>query len=233
MNKSTHLLINSIARTNKGYSTPSNFSIQLNRTISNCKSFSLASLHLPNVFYNISSRDTHIAVNNNFMDIPSGNYNLNELMLTLQAAIRVHVPSCTISFNEILSRVEITAGVIFSVEFSEVICKRLGLVYGEFSGQLFYAGEFPPYIYDLNIYILLDIGSSVYTNHVNVSSCTFCIMNNRNKGEYISFDARTQFNADVLYNEPILSNMSIRVIGEDGYDLEMLGEWEMMIRFNH
>jgi hypothetical protein len=125
---SRYLLIQSGDRIQTPNSSPSSFSLRLNRPISG--SFRLRSAVVPLSYYNITASNNTL----NFIDngtarvitVTPGFYNINTLSAALQAAIQAVSPQVwTVTFSTITGRMSFQSSAAFTLKFS-IITNSIG-----------------------------------------------------------------------------------------------------------
>jgi hypothetical protein len=197
------------------------------------KCISLSFAQFPNTYYNITSRNNKIRVAGNIYSITPGTYNLGDLMQALANALVAE--NIVVSFDDVIGRIIFSSSGFFDLDFTvdDSIYAKVGFKKIYYSDYTSYTGAFVPKIYDTSIFISINgISSGCISptgrENKNVQNSTFIVPNNVNKGEIIQFYQHSQFNLNPKVDDTI-NFFDVRFYDDDGFILQNLGEWAMMI----
>jgi hypothetical protein len=220
-----YLHINSFDR---NIGTPSDFILYLPSSLKCCKA-KLIEACMPNSYYNITSSNNQININNSPILINQGSYTLQQLLTQIQSQISL---ISSISYDDINCRISIimSASTIISFPSTNSINFVLGFPNNFNQTGTNFLGSFSPSIDQYSIFIEVD---ELYNNYLttNNNNSTFAISNNTNKNGIIFFYQHSQFNQQVNFrvpNQP-LQQLSIKVKDVYGKNLIGLTEWTMLL----
>lgn len=225
----THIYISSQDRES---GSASNFRVNLsNSPVAKCN-ISLVHAQIPNTYYNIDSTNNAIQFGVSLYTINPGIYTLQDLL----TAVANLTEDFTLSFNDITQRITITNTVgnfDLNLNIDNSIYKKLGFAKANFTGSASYTGTAIPKIYESSLFICINgIPSNCITSRKDfIKNSTFIIPNNVNKNEICSFYAHSQFYLKPKYSGP-LNHLDVRVLNDDGYEVQNLAEWSMVIEVN-
>jgi hypothetical protein len=234
--QANHVVISSKDRIDPLNMTPQSFTISLQNGITNFDYFQLINVMLPNTYYNITNKigNTALTINNTTYNITEGNYGLSEYVSALNAAISPSIPGFSMTFNPIICQIQISTTSIVTINFSQNSATALTLGFGQLdlSANLFTA-DLPPSLSPLGILINLDCVASTtsLSNLQGLRSSSFMVNDNTNSLEYVQFYENSQYSHTVRSNKSIINTIQINVYDLNGYPLQNLGEWVMVLRF--
>ena len=232
---SSHFLIRLADRNDYWSTSPSKFTINLQKPLKGSKA-QISFCQIPNTYYNITTNNNSFnaglgaSVATNYQITP-GNYTLNDLMIAIQN-ILAPLGTISVTFDTITELMTISNSVNFSLNFnvSNSIAKVLG-----FNPQISYSNALSfisyqvPKLFDSSIYISCNFCTHIQTTS-SISNVSFVIPHNVNRGEIIQFYSATQFSLQPHVKNQIIGNLEFIVFNEDGKVLQNLADWSMMIQ---
>ena len=239
MNKPTNLIISSLDRDIFAVSqSTSNFSVNITSNITNAEKMCLVSALIPFTFYNIiSNYNNSFIINGNTITLPEGNYNLNELAAVIQSNVQGlggTLATFQVQYNNITSKAIFSNTNPFIVDFTnKLIANILGFDQVLYSSTTSLNGIYPIFISPLSIFMHIDCGSGMATTSKNRNNTTFVIPINTNKNEYIYFSDKTHFLQESKVQRQLTNSINIQLTDSNGIQLKGLGEWFMILRFEH
>lgn len=241
------LLINSQARQS---GTSSNFKIQLPYSLKNISKVELQRLSMLNTFYNITTLNNKIDVNDGTAifayTIPVGAYTTTTLMTTLSngltTASSTHgVLTFTVSYSPSTFLTTILATGNFSLLWATGtntltnVHSVLGFNNTDLSGTNTYTGTNATNLYNPSeIYIVSpEIGTFHSLTAIGNDNFTFCIANSVNSGELITYTIGEQYPQYIRYDNPIsLLTITFYLASNNNTQISLNGsEWSMILRF--
>lgn len=230
-----HLYLASKDREDFG-ADPANCRLSVAKSL-NPKCISLSFAQFPNTYYNITEKNNKLKINGNIYSIPPGTYTLSDLMQALADALTPL--NITVSFDDVKGRLTFNTPNLdlFDFNVDDSIHAKLGFKKQSYSDSNAFTGEFVPKIYDTSIFVSINgINSGciapIGRDNKNVQNATFIIPNNVNKGEIIQFYQHSQFNLNPKVYDTI-NYFDVRFYDDDGFILQNLGEWAMMIELKY
>jgi hypothetical protein len=236
--KANHCVISSRDRQDPTNTTPQNFTATLQNPIYNSDSFTLINVMMPNVFYNITEArgNNRITIDNMLFVLSVGSYTLSAYLTVIYNLYSMIMPGFNISYDQISSKVTISATDDFTIEFDQhpKTAYTLGFKPLLYSGSNSYTAQSPTNMTALGINIMIDIvTNSTSLSTPNFRSSSFFINNNTNNQEFLQFFENSQYSHTVYTNTTFINSMNISLYDSDGYALENAGDWIMIIAFNH
>ena len=221
-----NLLIRSQDRENYNSTNPANFSITTPRAIvATC--IELLFAEISNTYYNITSKNNNITINGILYTLTAGNYNLLELLNALTT-----LTGDAFSYNDITSKITISHGVAKTLDFSgnNTMYKVLRFKPQLYGASLTHISDYPPKIFSNFVYITLNLASNIMTTSRAINHVSFVIPNHSNKNEINFFLKHSAFSLRPQSKEPI-HKLDITIRDEDGFILEGLADWCLMLSF--
>lgn len=222
-----YLLIRSQDRENYISTNPAQFSIKTPRAI-RASCIELLFAEFSNTYYNITTKNNNITINGINYTLTAGNYNLLELLNALTT-----LTGDAFAYNDITSKIEINHGVAKTLDFTgqNTLFKVLGFKPQLYPASAIHYSDYPPKIFTNFVYITLNLASNIMTTSEALSHASFIIPNHSNKNEINFFLKHSAFSLRPQSNEPI-HKFDISIRDEDGYILEGLADWCLMLSFN-
>lgn len=230
MNK-RYLTINSVERYQGN--SPADFIVKLRHSIKE-NNVELIECFIPNTFYNITTSNNTLLINNVPSQITPGNYNLDELF---QQIVNDVANVTNITFNDITGIITITTGASVTLSFPQDtggIAHVIGFskTYSQ-TGTSFNSSRGPSLTYH-NVYVeITELSSNHMTTNDYYHSPTFIITNNTNKNGIIQWFQKSQYHQKVNKrdNKEILNTLTIRLKNQFGEILTNCSEWTMVLSF--
>jgi hypothetical protein len=242
------LLIDSSSRIS---GNSSNFKIQLPFSLKEIMKVELQSLSMLNSFYNITTSNNNIDVNDGTAiftySIPVGSYNTTNLMSTIASGLTTASSthgaltfSASYSATTFLTTISATGN--FSLLWSSGTNTLtnphsiLGFVNTDNSGTNTYTGSNVVNLFNpSNIYIISpEIGSYHSLTPISNDSFTFYINNNVNSGELINYTLGGSYSQFIEYINPLyLFTITFYLMTNNNTPISLNGsEWSMIVRFS-
>lgn len=228
MNNTHHVLIESKDRT---YGTPSDFRLDLSKSVF-AKCISLSFCQFPNTYYNVTNRNNAIKFGISTYTITPGIYNLIELL----DAIAALTENITCSFNDISQTITISNIAAFDIDLNiqNSMYQLIGFSKLAYTGASSYSGTFVPKLYQNAAFISINnISSGCLSSKSDfIQNFTFMIPCNTNKNEINQFYAHSQYNLRPYVNS-VINHFQVKIYDEDGYLMENVGEWIMLLEIHN
>jgi len=223
-----YLVINSIDRTN---GSSASFSLQLPYGII----FSYAELitfRIPNTFYNITSYNNLVGVNNTVYALTPGCYNLDELF---SALVNLIPNFQSITYDDIVGKTTITTNTSVTINFTVggYLNRVLGFPDNYTSTSSSFVSSSPPFLAYYQLYIEIDkLSTNFMTSNLLYRSPTFIIDNNVNKNNMITFSQNSQYDQKVIMQDTqiMLHELNITLKDNFGQVLQQCPEFEMTLK---
>ena len=157
-------------------------------------------------------------------------------MVELLNAIAALTENLTVTFDDVSQRITIANIAAFDLDLniSNSIYKKIGFAKAALTGADSYTGSAVPKLYENAVFITINnISSGCITSQNDfVQNCTFIVPNNTNKNEINQFYKHSQFNLQPYVNS-VVNHFDVRIMDDDGYELENLGEWALMLELHN
>jgi len=229
------LQLNSIDRINP-QDSPSKAKFNLPSYIKNRDSFRMICFMMANTYYNITNSNNRFNIGENEFIIPIGSYDLQQFLQQISNIVTPIYQNFSIIYNDITSSIEIQNDTNFQLSFQDSeshrrFGKQLGFINELYSGSNLYAAEHPIKIYDLNLNIRMNIGSSVRTTNRQLNMISWSVANNANKQDIIQFYDKTQYSHFNLFRKKIDAYIEVDLLDNYGNNLVGCSDWMMIIEF--
>lgn len=224
---STHFHIRSADRNDYWNTTPSDFTINLQKPLKGTKA-QISFCQIPNTYFNITNSNNKFSYDDVPYTVSIGCYSLQELMNAIQNLLPV---GSTVSYDSITGLIVITT--INSISFDFAVNNSIAPVIG-FNPNETYTGTTligwqSPKLFDNAIYIGCNFATNIQTTS-NLKNVSFVISHNVNKGEIIQFYSASQFNLQPRVQEQTIGSIRFTVFNEKGELLQGLADWSILIQ---
>lgn len=240
MYKPTHRLIRSSDRDLfSNTQSTSNFNISFPSDVMNARKLCLVHAMIPYTFYNImAGYNNTFIIDGHIITLPAGNYDLNELGAAIQTSVQAlgaNYTTFAVSYNPLTSKGNFSNANAFVADFTaQNISSVLGFNKQVYSSTTSLDAVYPLNISTLSILLHIDgVSSGMSSSAKTANNASFIIPVNVNKSEYIQFNDKTNFVSDSKVNVQLINSLNIRVTDLDGNQLQGLGEWQFILKFEH
>ena len=221
-----HISLNSADRVNYANTNPADCSIKLPRII-RPQCIELAAAQFPNTYFNLNRSCSDYRVNATTYSV-YGNYSLMETLEKIASDTGLLV-----SYNDNEHLITFSGENPFTLDFTvnNSIYAKLGFLNKVYSGGVIYKASYGPKIYDSSLYInISNIPGGVITSNPTLTSASFIVPNNVNKGEIIQFYSQTQCKISPHVRDADFQYFDIKVYNDQGILLTGLCDWTMLIK---
>lgn len=222
--------INSYDRENFNTSKPSDCIVKLPSAVKNNNKLELLYFQMPNTYYNITSQNNKLTINETEYTLTHGSYTLYNLLSNLKELIAVEITNIDIQYSEILGLIRFE-NLDFPLQFecNTELTRILGFKSGQTKSGTVITGDFPPKIYQQNIFINISRSSDVMTSVKNLGGCSIVVPNNVNHNSFITYSSKSQYR-HLLRVEEDLEYIEIQIRDIYGNIIQNPGEFLMILR---
>lgn len=237
---SNYLFISSRDRQQWNTQTPADFTVNLQKQI-NLKPYvtaELVNVILPNTYNNVTVVNNTFQVNGVTYTIPTGSYDLLTYLSTMQGLVTPTIPTFKVQYNTISNNITISATPTFTFNPTiSFLYKNLAFMDQTYSGSNSYTSMYAPSIDTPMFQIKMSMLGQTVTGSLSQPQfhsrgCTFIIPNTVNIGDYVFFDANTQYTMTTKSWIQILTSINVSLRNMEGMELENVADWQMTLRFS-
>lgn len=226
-----YLLINSKDRS---YGNNSDFMVNIPFSIP-IKTIHLLNAQIPNTFFNITSNNNTILLNNISVSVPPGSYNWTQFQEQFLVTLGFSFESVTYdTINQVVIMTLKTGSPPFNVSFPQnnSIHSVIGFEQSYNVTAFSFTGSYCPSLQEN--FIFLEVGefgnNQLVTNNLYRGQ-TFAIPNTVNQGDYILYNSNTNYDQYIncFNNDKQIFNLTIKMKDYFGKTLQNLGSWSCLL----
>lgn len=220
----------------------SNFQINLQRPIENCKRLELLHCFIPNTIYNITTNNQNIlfydGTANRTATVPVGSYTSSQLLTALSTAFASSGTALTFSLslnpNTFFLTISVSAG-SFSLLFasgSNQMYDILGFQNLNYTSAASITGTRAYNVaYPTHILMRISEAGNSFNSSSTLNYATFVIPIDRNSSDIISYNKMMHFDQWAVLNCQTLTQLSIQLFDRNQVPISLNGsQWQLVLR---